>query len=162
MSDAIHARLVKAVERRERAYLWTPADTITFIPKVLSKVYGDGRRLFALATINQRPAYWVIRVDSRCDSEAFGELTDDILTELEEEFGNGRCSYSGSNLFLSKRERKANCDCEECRERAVAKWPMVDGDGGCSWGRMRWPAGFSAEDEGFLLAAQQNDNREKR
>ena len=58
-ADVIQQRLVKAIERRERAYLWTPADTISFIPRVLPTVYGDGRALFALATINQRPAYWV-------------------------------------------------------------------------------------------------------
>ena len=151
MTDTVHSKLKKAVERRERAYLWTPADAITFVPRVLGKVYGDGRRIFTLSTINQRPAYWVIRVDSRYDKENFGELTDDILTELEYEFGNGRCSYSGNNLFWTKKERRANCDCEDCRELPVAKWPMVDGEGGCSWGRMRWPDGFKTDETGYLL-----------
>lgn len=157
MRDAIQQKLVKAVERRERAYLWTPADAITFVPRVLSKIYGDGGRLYAVSTTNQRPAYWVIRVDSTCDSESFGELTDEILTELEDEFGNGRCSWSGNNLFWNKRDRRANCDCPDCRELPIAKWPMVDGDGGCSWGRMQWPAGFETREDGYLLAATQDD-----
>src|SRR6202012_2280696 len=59
--DPIQKRLVAAIGREESGYLWVPADAITFSPRVLPKVYGDGRALFALATINQRPAYWVIR-----------------------------------------------------------------------------------------------------
>lgn len=84
-SDPIHAKLVKAIERRDRAYLWTPADAISFTPRVLPHIYGDGRALFALATINQRPRYWVIRACSTwgcgMDRETaadldFAEMTD--------------------------------------------------------------------------------------
>jgi hypothetical protein len=151
MSDSIHAALVKAFEHRERAYLWTPADTISFVPRVLPKVYGNGRALFALATINQRPAYWIIRA---CSETEFGEFGDDILTDLEEAFGNGRCGYSGNNLFLSRRERMRYCKCDECSDRFRAKWPMVDGEGGYSWGQQRWPDGFTTDDEdGYRLSA---------
>lgn len=149
--DQVHQRLTKAIEKRERAYLWTPADTISFIPRVLPNFYGDGRALFAIATINQRPAYWVIRVCSTWGSgfdieEAsgpdFAEMTDDILTDLEEAFGNGRCGYSGTSLFQSRRDRMRYCKCEDCVEPGKARWPMVDGCGGCSWSRIDWPAGF--------------------
>lgn len=151
---AIQARLVRAIERRERAYLWTPADTISFIPRVLPTVYGDGRALFALATINQRAAYWVIRAcstwESGLDHESgdgpdFAEMTDEILTDLEDAFGNGRCGYSGNSLFWPKRERLRSCKCEDCVEGPLARWPMVDGCGGCSWSRIDWPKGFDVE-----------------
>ena len=150
--DAVHNRLRRAIERRERAYLWVPEQAITFVPRVLPKIYGDGRALFAIATINQRPAYWVIRACStwgsgfdRDDSTGpdFAEMTDEILTDLEEAFGNGRCGYSGNSLFWPKKERMRSCQCEECTDRyATARWPMVDGDGGCLWSRIDWPAGF--------------------
>lgn len=151
--DAIHAALVKAIERKERAALWTPADAITFTPRVLPTVFGDGRALFTLATINQRPAYWVIRACSTwgCGFEDatgpdFSEKTEDILTALEEAFGNGRCGYSGGSLFWPKRERTKYCKCEECSDGSLrARWPMVDGYGGCSWSRMDWPKGFEVE-----------------
>lgn len=150
----IYSQLVKALEKRERACLWIPEDAITFVPRVLPKVYGNGRALFALSTINQRPAYWIIRA---CSSEDFREFSDDVLTDLEEAFGNGRCGHSGNNLFFSKRERMRYCKCEECSERGVARWPAVDADGGCSWGRMRWPKGFATEaNEGHVLAAHAN------
>lgn len=149
--DAIHPVLCRALEKRERAYLWTPADAISFVPRVLPTVYGDGRALFAMTTINQRPAYWIIRACSAwgcdCDRETsqgpnFAEFTDEILTDLESAFGEGRCGYSGNSLFFSKRERLKSCQCEQCAEEPVARWPMVDGVGGCSWSRMNWPKGF--------------------
>lgn len=152
--DDIHARLVKAIERKERFYLWVPSQPITFIPRVLPRIYGDGRALFTLATINQRPAYWVIRACSTwgagLDRESstgpdFAEMTDEILTDLEEAFGSGRCGYSGNSLFHTKRERMRYCKCEDCEAGPMARWPMVDGDGGCSWSRMDWPAGFDVE-----------------
>lgn len=167
--DEIHAKLVQAIEKPERAYLWTPADTIEFTPRVLPLVYGDGRALFALATINQRPAYWVIRACStwgsgldRDDAPGpdFAEMTDDILTDLEEAFGSGRCGYSGESLFWPKSER--SCDCEACQDDYVAEWPEVDGYGGCSWGRVDWPEGFDVVPNplsglGNLLAAPYGD-----
>jgi len=146
----IHARLVKAFEQRERAYLWVPADAIAFVPRVLAKVYGDGRALFALSTVNQRPAYWIIRACSKTD---FHEFTDDVLTDLEEAFGNGRCGYSGNSLFHPKRERMRYCKCEDCAQRGVARWPMVDGSDGCSWGQLQWPKEFEVDESGHLIAA---------
>ncbi len=152
--DAIQSRLVKAIERRQRSYLWTPADQVSFIPYVLPKTYGDGRALFTLATINQRPRYWVIRACSTwgCGTDRedvpgpdFAEMTDEILFDLEEAFGNGRCGYSGNSLFWPKRERLRNCKCEDCEAGPMARWPMVDGDGGCSWSRIDWPEGFDVE-----------------
>jgi hypothetical protein len=142
------AILRKALEKRQRAHLWVPADAITFTPRVLPLVYGNGRALFALTTINQRPAYWIVRA---CSESEFGEFTDDILTALEEEFGNGRCGDSGNNLFQSRRDRMKDCKCEDCAATDVARWPMVDGSGGCAWGRMRWPKGFVTTPDGYYL-----------
>lgn len=150
-TDTVHQRLRKAVEKRRRAYLWTPANAITFTPRLLPVFYGDGRALFTIATINQRPAYWVIRTCStwecgldREDSAGpdFGEMTDEIMTDLEEAFGRGRCGYSGSSLFYPRKERIQHCQCEECTDRYTARWPEVDDYGGCSWSRIDWPEGF--------------------
>lgn len=149
--DLIHGKLRRAVEKRERAYLWTPADAISFVPYLLPTIYGDGRALFTIGTINQRPAYWIIRACSTWGTGSdtgdargpdFGEMTDDILTALEDAFGNGRCGYSGNSLFMPKRERIKDCKCEECTDRYRARWPMVDGNGGCHWSWMDWPSGF--------------------
>jgi hypothetical protein len=147
--DKTHALLKGQVEVWTRSYLWTPRDAITFKPALCSTVYGDGRALFRVTTMNLRPAYYVIRCDSRWDCSDpdspddvpdFGDFTDEILTELEGEFGDARCGYSGSSRYLRREDR--GCDCEECEDPSRAQWPEVDAEGGCSWGRMRWPAGF--------------------
>lgn len=153
--DAVHERLRKAIEKPQTSYLWTPADSIKFTPRLLPMIYGDGRALFTIATINQRPAYWVIRGCSswECgldyptedvpDGPDFAEFTDTFMTDLEEAFGRGRCGYSGNSLFWPRKERLRDCQCEECDEkRWKAKWPMVDDYCGCSWSRMDWPDGF--------------------
>jgi hypothetical protein len=127
-----------------------PADAINFKPALCGKVYGDGRALFGLTTINLRPAYYVIRGDSGwdcadvhspCGAPGFADFTDDILSDLEEDFGPGRCGYSGSSLYVPLEER--TCDCEDCRDQPIlADWPALDDEGGCMWWRMEWPVGF--------------------
>ena len=150
--NRVHAKLRVAIERRQRAHLWTPSDAITFVPRLLPTIYGDGRALFTIATINQRPAYWVIRGCSTwgCGSDRedapgpdFAEMTDQIMSDLEDAFGRGRCGYSGNSLFWPKKERIQNCQCEECVDSHTARWPEVDDNGGCSWSRIDWPKGFN-------------------
>lgn len=147
--DRTHQLLKGAIEVWTRRYLWTPADAITFKPALSGVIYGDGRALFGLTTINLRPAYYVIRGDSGWavedieapdDAPDFGDFTDDILTGLEDEFGRARCGYSGSSLRQSPEDR--GCDCEECQDPRISEWPEVDDEGGCSWGRLAWPFGF--------------------
>lgn len=151
MSDALHARLKPLICKPERRCLWTEADAITFTPALLTKTYGDGLGLFGLATIYQRPAYYVIRGDScwnpgnrfaarrREATGDFAEHVDQILTDLEAEFGDGLCGYSGNSLFQPKKYRIRDCNCEDCDGRFRARWPMVHGSGGCSWWRLAWP-----------------------
>lgn len=143
--NALHAWLKSKIEVKTKRHLWTPRDTISFVPRLLATIYGDGKALFAVSTMNNRPAFWVVRCDSSWDVEGgpdFAEFTDQILDDLEAEFGSGRCSYAGANLYLPKNER--GCDCEECADRRRAKWPAVDAEGGCSWWRMEWPEGRPA------------------
>lgn len=150
-ADAQHNRLRALVEVERTSYLWVEGDTPPFTPRLLPVILGDGRALFHMTTINQRPRYWIIRGCStwgcgldREDSSGpdFAELTDDLLTLLEDAFGRGRCGYSGSSLFYPREERLEWCQCEECDDELVSEWPEVDDNGGCSWGRADWPKDF--------------------
>ena len=158
-NDIIHIKLRKKIEKRTKGYLWTPSDEISFIPPLVPTIFGDGRALFKVTTINQRPAYWVIRGCStwKCGDDLeiwfdqeplsgpdFADLSDEILNEIESQYGRGRCGYSGNNLFLPKKERIKYCQCGECSDRyGTARWPVVDDDCGYAWSRMNWPEGFS-------------------
>lgn len=172
--DPTHEKLRRAVEIQQNRYLWTPADAITFTPRLLPVYFGDGRALFRITTINQRPAYWVVRACSTWGSGSdretssgpdFIEMTDEILFALEDAFGRGSCGYSGNNLFHPKKERMRYCKCEECTDHGTARWPMVKADGGCCWDRMDWPDGFPTIPNplslrGNLLTALTGEGRE--
>ncbi len=59
-----------------------------FTPVLLGKVYGDGQQLLKLFPINERPRYWIVRIDSSCDRDQLCEdLLDDIYEAIDEQFG---------------------------------------------------------------------------
>lgn len=94
--DPVHLALKAVIEVPTHRYLWTPADGIDFVPRLSQAVFGDGKALLGLTTINNRPAFWVVRIDSSwelCESGApdgsydVAEASDEILTALEDDFG---------------------------------------------------------------------------
>lgn len=133
----VQKKLRLAICKRTRRHLWTPSDAITFVPALSNRLYGDGRALVGLTTINSRPRFYVLRIDSTwaIDSdpnapdgaEMFTCRIDAISFALEEEFGCGR--YEGDGEYNEKsRERD--------RRR---KWPAYDDETGHFWWRMDWP-----------------------
>lgn len=171
--DEIHDRLKAAVEVEIERYLWIPADAIKFKPALLPTWYGDGRALFTVGTLNQRPAFWIVRGDSSwetgSESEApgdapdFGDMLDgatdhDILDDIEEHFGRAQCSYCGCGLSSYANGPPADADCgkEGCEAaeevEAGCGWPSIDYHGGCHWGRMDWPEQFVTVKHQFAWA----------
>lgn len=160
--DAIYEALREAVQKPIKRYLWTPKDEIEFVPYLLPLSYGDGRALFKIGTINQRPRYWIIRGDSSWESDLdypgtdsdddsspndVGEFIDDIVTDLEGAFGSALCGYCGLGLSAYSVDDLPHCNIEGCEAKdeleAGCDWPCINDDGGCHWGRMDWPAGFA-------------------
>lgn len=76
-------------ETRERETThWGQKCTIK--PVIHSEVFGDGLQLCYLGTIDQRPNYWLIQIDSSIDIEdSEFDWENILLNPLEEEFG--RC-----------------------------------------------------------------------
>lgn len=141
--DAITEKLIGA-QHPVRDWLWIEKDAITFTPQVLHEKFGDGRALFKLASINSRPAYWIIRGDSSWsvldydapgDAVDFGEQTDEISFALEDEFGRANCGedfhWEGDKIIDEETG-------EELTESDIS-YPVVNWGGGCSWCRMDWP-----------------------
>lgn len=128
--DHVHEQLRRLVEVPTKRYLWVPADAIKFVPRLCDTIYGDGRALFHLSTLNQRPAFYVIRCCSTWNESNysmdrhFGEFTDLMLSDLEEQFGSARP------------------DSEEDDPDILENWhpfPALDDEGGCQWGQCDWP-----------------------
>jgi hypothetical protein len=123
-----------------------PDDAITFTPHVLSKVYGDGRALFGMGTLNSRPAYWVIRGcsswttdsdrDKPYEATNFVEMADEILFDLEEEFGSVRC---GTDYEFNSMGRPYCLESGRFLAERHIGYPTVDSEDGCHWHREDWP-----------------------
>lgn len=124
----VQTLLKAAVEVETTGHLWT--EKYTFVPALCSRVFGDGRALLALTTINSRPRYYVVRIDSRWAIDEAGapegaenvrDHLDAIYDALEDDFG------------LAVYEDDEEVD-DEPRE-----WPAFDDRGGTAWWREQWP-----------------------
>lgn len=133
LDDEQHNALRRAVSVPTSVYLWVPEDAITVTPPLSDLIYGDGRALLSLTTTFDRPAFWLIRIDSRWDAGQPSYADDDapdiqgfidyIVTNLVSEFGEGTPGWYDHQE-------------EEEREPFPAIWT----DGGYSWRWHDWPA----------------------
>jgi hypothetical protein len=147
---------LQALQKPISRYLWVPRDAIVFTPQVLPQTFGDGRALFRVTTINNRPAYWIVRGCSTWASPGslyendapdgaleFVDFIDEISYALEEEFG------STKHYEQNARGQWFDPDTGQFIRRIDTTYPVVRWEGGCSWDRMRWPVedmpGFSFE-----------------
>lgn len=125
-------QLKEAIEQPQVVTFWGAEHTIT--PRLAREVFGDGRKLIALIPLNNRPNYYVVRVDSKME---FGAgLTDEehdvmehMMTSIEEEYGRADdceedCAHNGE---------------EGCRESRY--FPYADFSVGHAWGNLQWPEG---------------------
>jgi hypothetical protein len=125
----IHAALAAVIETPTVGFLW--GQRCEFTPAVCSRVFGDGRALLALAPLNTRPRYYVVRIDSSWKNDGedapenadhLREHLDDIYDALSEDFGDAE-------------DEDAEDDAERFRD-----WPALDLSVGTQWSRMSWPA----------------------
>jgi len=144
--DAIQRKLRRSICRPTKRYLWIPEYTIEFVPALSPRIYGDGRALLGLSSINERPRFYVIRIDSswslameyRVPDTAVDvvEFIDDFVDGLEEDFGKAR--DENGELYSED------------------EWPAYDDNGGCSWWRMDWPRLRSLKFEPHPYASRGN------
>jgi len=144
--------LRSAIEQPTTGYLWTTPHNFT--PRLVEKVFGDGRRLAWLTTINNRPAYWVVRVDSGWDlglsdpgeadlphdAPCMAEMVDEIIEAIEEQFGR----WDPDDAYSNACEDAAVAGKRKPREdrfwgRSWQEFPAIDTRDGCSWGTIPWP-----------------------
>ena len=126
--DTAHEALRNRVSQPTKNCLWTPQDAIIFTPPLANVVYGDGRRVFAFTTTNDRPAYWVVRGDSSWrtwlghDGVDITEFTDTVTENLRREFGDGE----------PQNDDEKPIDDGDNKE----PYPAIDLRGGYSWRRL--------------------------
>ncbi|HUD89957.1 hypothetical protein [Sphingobium sp.] len=138
IGDLLNLAMLKEVfEKPFLGTLWTDGDSGILTPYVCECSFGDGLKLIKIATINQRPNYHVVRVDSGWatsnwdDGETVGEHIDDILSAIEEECGPARpyCEECETSY----------CECEWPEGYSAQEaFPAIDDENGCSWSEVSW------------------------
>lgn len=140
IGDLLNLQMLKdVVEVPFLGSLWTEGDSGMLTPHVCERSFGDGLQLLTISTCNQRPNYWVVRVDSSWEQSNFyvgprdtvGEHIDEVLDAIEEE-----CGQIGNWLD----EPCPNCRDERCvcDVDSTAQFPALDDENGYSWGKLRW------------------------
>jgi len=151
-TEADDSGLRGSIERPQIGYLWTTPHKFT--PRIVDKTFGDGRRLAWLTTINNRPAFWVVRVDSGWDlglsdpdepglphdAPCMAEMVDEIIEAIEEQFGRWDPDHEYDMACadaLAGGKRKPRED--RFWGRSWREFPAIDTRDGCSWGTVCWP-----------------------
>lgn len=100
-------------QKEVKTSLW--GNEITFKPYLLERVFGDGMKLIYFGTHDDRPYWWLVRVDSSANIDDPCEFdSEEIYQEIEEECG-------GYDL--------SDEDDDECGE-----YPMIVSDSYEFWG----------------------------
>jgi hypothetical protein len=97
-----------ANETRRRKTTWW-GQPCYIKPVIHSKIFGDGLQLAYLGTIDQRPQYWLIRVDSGLDLCADNfDYEKHLLEPLEDEFGRFPETYVHDGHEFQKLKREGH------------------------------------------------------
>ena len=61
---------------------------VTFKPYLLKKIFGDGMKLIYFGNLDDRPYWWLVRVDSHADDNDWENFDEEEIYEaIEEECG---------------------------------------------------------------------------
>ena len=84
--EQINKFLAKEQEETE-AQLW--GDSVKFKPYLLEQIFGDGMKLIYFGTLDDRPYWWLVRVDSHAEENGVWDNFDEeeIYRAIEEECG---------------------------------------------------------------------------
>lgn len=118
-------------------------------PEISKEIIGDGLQLIYVGTVDQRPNYWLIRIDSKTDIEGYDFDIEEIVNILEEEFGIHPNCYVNEEDF-NKYKKNQDSDYSELRDyntyeefRSACEYPAVWWSGG-HWGVI---ANFGLQDK---------------
>ena len=92
--------------RKHKTTFW--GEEYEIEPVIAETILGDGLQLAYLGTIDQRPNYWLIRIDSKTDLESDDFDFETILNPLEEEFGRHPSDWVDRDEFEAIKKAKGN------------------------------------------------------
>ena len=118
-------------ETKEITVSFWGAET-TFFPVLCEPIFGDGLQLVYFGTIDQRPYYWLLLIDSKTDIMSDDFDIETLLEPLEECFGKSPHDYITQEQF--EKERENNFELQEYENyeefESNFEYPMVWYSGG--------------------------------
>ena len=106
------------------ASLW--GSEVTFKPYLLDKIFGDGLKLIYFGTLDDRPYWWLVRVDSNANIDVPLEFyADEIYSAIEEECGGWVPDYD------AEVDEDGYDEFGECHRGC---YPMIISDSSAHWG----------------------------
>jgi hypothetical protein len=135
--DGMTMKQLIAHETRRRKTSWW-GQPCYIKPVIHPTIFGDGLQLAYLGTIDQRPNYWLIRVDSQLDLNADGfDYDGHLLQPLEDHFGrvpeSGEVSYAEFKKYR-KEDHYAFVDYDNYKDfLSEFRYPRLSWSGG-HWG----------------------------
>lgn len=104
--------------------LW--GSKVTFKPYLLEKIFGDGMKLIYFGTIDDRPYWWLVRVDSNAKIDKPLEFDSEAIYEaIEEECG---CWVPDDTAEVDGYGYDEDGTCHS------GKYPMIISDSSEHWG----------------------------
>lgn len=118
--EQINKFLAKEQEETEAA-LW--GDSVKFKPYLLSQVFGDGMKLIYFGTLDDRPYWWLVRVDSRAEENGvwYNFDEEEIYRAIEEECGFHDVGWGDDEV-------------EEFEESEEYAYPVIESNSSAHWG----------------------------
>lgn len=91
--------------------LWGSVAQTDFVPELCSTIDGDGQQLIYFGTVDQRPRYWLMQIDSKHDIEDYSfNIEEIVIPALCEEFGETEWI---SEDYFNKYKAKNDVDYED-------------------------------------------------
>jgi len=120
-------QILENIQRETIASLW--GESVKFKPHLLKQKFGDGEQLIYFSTLDDRPYFWYVLVDSKTD---VNELDyEEIHQAIEEECGNYDNDYEpGSG------ECGACSICDHCKDDESRDYPAIARYTSPHWGFM--------------------------
>jgi len=106
------------------ASLW--GDEVTFKPYLLEKIFGDGMKLIYFGTLDDRPYWWLVRVDSNAKIDEPSEFDSEAIYEAIEEECGGWVPDDTAEVDEYGYDEEGTCHRGE--------YPMIISDSSEHWG----------------------------
>ncbi|WGU68222.1 hypothetical protein QIU19_13305 [Capnocytophaga canimorsus] len=100
---------IEMITQERTVSFW--GDQYTFTPVVCPKIIGDGQQIIYFGTIDQRPFWWYVRIDSKTNVESEDFNHEDIVDLLEDYYGV--CDPELSEAEFEEIKQKGRDFCEE-------------------------------------------------